>query len=76
MFSHARLAALRAQRGLSRSDLYRALVQRGLARCRSLIDRWESGTSEPSASEAALLATVLAVPLNELFEAPQHAASA
>lgn len=71
MFSHARLIANRQERGLSRSDLHRALVRRGLSRCRSLIDRWETGRSEPSASEAAHIAAVLGVPLDALFDAAE-----
>ena len=45
----------------------RAPVRRGLTRCRSPIDRWETGKSEPSASEAALRAVVLAASLDQLF---------
>ena len=67
MFSSTRLVALRQGQSLSRSDLHRALVRRGLTRCRSLIDRWETGKSEPSASEAALLAAVLGASLEQLF---------
>ena len=68
MFSHARLVSLREERGISRSDLHRALILRGLNRCRSLIDRWETGRSEPSATEVALLAAVLDVPIDRLFD--------
>ena len=59
MFSSHQLTALREARGLTRSELHRALVRRGFNGCRALINRWETGTSEPSASEVALLATVL-----------------
>ena len=67
MFSSTRLVALRQGQSLSRSDLHRALVRRGLTRCRSLIDRWETGKSEPTASEAALIAVVLGARLDQLF---------
>lgn len=67
MFSSTRLVALRQQQMLSRSDLHRALVRRGLTRCRSLIDRWETGKSEPSASEVAMLAAVLGTTLDQFF---------
>ena len=68
MFSSAKLVRVRESRGFSRSDVHRALVRQGMDCCRSLIDRWESGRSEPSASEAELLARTLGVPLTELFE--------
>ena len=67
MFSFDQLAALRQARGLSRSDLHRALVRRGFEGCRARINRWESGASEPSASEVALVAEVLDVPIADLF---------
>jgi transcriptional regulator with XRE-family HTH domain len=73
MFSCNQLTALRGERGLSRSDLHRALVRRGFERCRALINRWEAGTSEPTASEVALLAETLHVPVASLFDAPTPA---
>lgn len=67
MFASDRLVLLRAERGLSRSALHRALVRRGCERCRALINRWEAGTSEPSANDVELLAEVLGVSVDELF---------
>lgn len=70
MFSSAKLMAARESAGMSRSDLHRALVRVGVDRCRALVDRWESpGGSVPSANEAAALAAVLGIRLDELFDA-------
>ena len=68
MFLCSRLSVLRLERGLSRSALHRALVRRGLDRCRALLNRWEAGTSVPSANEVALLAATLDVPVEALFD--------
>lgn len=73
MFSYPHLVALRQSRGWSRSDLHRALILRGHTMCRSLVDRWETGRSEPSASAAAALAAVLNVPMESLFAPPAGA---
>lgn len=67
MFACNQLVTLREERELSRSDLHRALVRRGFEGCRARINRWESGASEPSANEVALVAEVLDVPIADLF---------
>lgn len=67
MFSPTSLTRIRERRGLTRSAVHRALVRRGLERCRSMVDRWESGRSEPSASEVEHIAAVLEVPIADLF---------
>lgn len=74
VFSPERLAALRLEHCGSRSDLYRALVQSGYLGCRSMIDRFENARSEPSASEVWLIACVLGVPIDALFEKPAASA--
>lgn len=68
MFNHDRLVATRVARKLTRSDLHRALVRRGFDRCRAMINRWEDGTSLPTANEVALLAATLGVPVESLFD--------
>ncbi|MFH1464783.1 MAG: helix-turn-helix transcriptional regulator [Pseudomonadota bacterium] len=68
MFSPANLERIRIHRGWSRSELHRRLVRRGLDRCRALIDLWASGRAEPRATEVEVLAEVLQVPLQDLFE--------
>lgn len=68
MFSTSRLMQIRTDRHLTRSQVHRELVRAGSECCRSLVDRWESGRSEPSASDLELLANVLQVPMADLFE--------
>ena len=67
MFSSASLTASRVRRGFTRSQLHHELVIVGIRRCRSLIDHWESGKSEPRASEIEALSRVLDVPLSDFF---------
>lgn len=68
MFSPTRLRRARLQRGLSRSQLHQELILLGVLRCRAMMDLWESGRSEPRASEVQALATILQIPIADLYE--------
>ena len=68
MFAHARITSSRIRCGFSRSKLHQELVLVGVRRCRALIDHWETGRSEPRASELFGLASVLGVPISDFFE--------
>lgn len=67
MFSPDRLKASRVLADLSRSDLHRKLVMAGVTRCRAMINRWEDGLAEPTASDLEALATALNVRIEDLF---------
>lgn len=75
MFSYVKLVTARESSGFTRSSFHRALIRGGLDRCRALVDRWESGRSEPSASEVATIARVLGVRIEDLFEPADGARS-
>ncbi len=73
MFSPTRLKHYRGRRYLTRSQLHNELVLLGHRRCRAMINRWESGAVEPSATDLLFLSRALRVPLDAFFEQPESA---
>ncbi|EKC67374.1 protein containing Helix-turn-helix type 3 domain protein, partial [human gut metagenome] len=57
------LAAAREQRGMTQQDLAEKLYV-----TRQAVSRWENGETEPSVDMRKLIATVLDVPVIQLFD--------
>ncbi|MFH1468342.1 MAG: helix-turn-helix transcriptional regulator [Pseudomonadota bacterium] len=73
MFSPTRLMMFRLRRNLTRSQLHNELILLGHRRCRAMINRWETGAVEPTATDLQFLARALRAPLDSFFEQAEPA---
>jgi DNA-binding transcriptional regulator YiaG len=67
-FSPTRLLAFRTQCGFSRSELVYQFYQRGLKLSESTIQSWEQGHTVPGADDLAVLASILAFRIPDVYE--------